>query len=120
MSRRTTVVVLTALALSALFWIDALFIPLVVLGPLITGIAAGPMRLRAATAVWGLAGIFALLSDWIINNEDQVFHLGIAVVTAALTFAVGSAANAIRRRRQSTTPRSTATTIPATRVDAPR
>lgn len=102
MPQKPAIVVAAALALSALFWIDALFIPLVVLGPILTGILAGPTRLKAATAVWALAGFFALLSDWAINDEDQIFHLAVAAITAGLTYAVGSAANAIRARRHPT------------------
>ena len=72
-----------------LAWIDALFIPLVVVGPLLTGAVAASRRIRAAwpAVLWASAGLAMLWTDWVVNHEDQVFHLVVAVVTALLALA---------------------------------
>jgi peptidoglycan/LPS O-acetylase OafA/YrhL len=102
-----------AVVISALFWIDPLFVPLVLLGPIVTGFAAGRRGIaREAAAAWFAAGLLALLSDWAINNEDQLFHLVLALWTAGVTLAVAalhSRADALRNRiprvhRQATRP----------------
>ena len=93
-----------AVVVSALFWIDPLFVPLVLLGPVATGIvAARHDAVRPAALAWFVAGLLALVSDWVINNEDQLFHLVMAFWTAGLTLAVGAAsgrlyARTLRRR----------------------
>lgn len=79
-----------AAVLAGLFWIDPLFIPLALLGPIVTGLVAGPRgKTRLAAASWIAAGLLALVSDWIVNNEDQLFHLGLALFTAGVVLAVG-------------------------------
>jgi hypothetical protein len=102
-----------AAILADLFWIDPLFVPLVLLGPIVTGIVAGRRGVaREAAAAWFAAGLLALVSDWVINNEDQLFHLVLALFTAGMTLAVAalhSRANAFRHRvsgvhRQATGP----------------
>jgi hypothetical protein len=102
-----------AVVISGLFWIDALFVPLVLLGPIVTGIVAARRGIvRDAAAAWFVAGLLALASDWAINNEDQLFHLVMAFWTAGVTLAVAavhSRADAFRNRvprvhRQATRP----------------
>jgi len=82
--------VLVGACISALFWIDPLFIPLVLLGPPTTGALARVRRLPLSwiVKVWFVAGMGAAISDWLINRSDVVFHL---VLTA---FVVGLAAGA--------------------------
>jgi hypothetical protein len=85
-----------------LAWIDALFLPLVVVGPLVTGAVAASRGVRAAwpAVLWASAGLAMLWSDWVVNQEDQVFHLVVAVVTALLALAGwGVVALATRSRR---------------------
>jgi hypothetical protein len=78
------------LCISALFWIDPLFIPVVLLGPPITGVLAARHRLPRSwvALVWLVAGLGAVVSDWLVNRSDVVFH---TVLTA---FVVGLAAGA--------------------------
>jgi hypothetical protein len=71
---------------SILFWIDPIFIPLALLGPLAIGGYAGVRRLPwlwAVTAVV-VAGLGAVVSDWIVNHEDVVFHLLLTIVMYGL------------------------------------
>jgi hypothetical protein len=80
---------LTAVALglvvSVLFWIDRIFFPLALAGPLAWGAFAGftglPWRWPVAVAV--VAGLGAVVSDYVINQSDVAFHL-------ALTFTMGA------------------------------
>jgi hypothetical protein len=110
---RYLAVAITAVVLAGLFWIDPLFVPLVLLGPIVTGIVASRRGVaREGAAAWFAAGLLALASDWIINNEDQLFHLVMALWTAGLTLGVAalhSRTNAFRNRvprvhRQATRP----------------
>ena len=84
-------------------WIDPLFIPLVVVGPLVTGAVAATRGLRAAwpAVLWLSAGLNMLWTDWVVNQEDQLFHLGVAGFTALLALAGwGVVALATRSRRR--------------------
>jgi hypothetical protein len=65
---------------------------IVLAGPLLTGIV---MRLRGwpwrlGAAAWALNGLAMLAYDWALNNEDQAYHAGLALVMAALV-ALGAA-----------------------------
>lgn len=111
--KKPLLVAIAAVVLSGLFWIDPLFLPLALLGPIVTGVVAHRRGVaREAAAAWFGAGLLALASDWAINNEDQVFHLVMALWTAGLTLvvaAVHSRADAFRNRvprvhRQATGP----------------
>lgn len=78
------------LVLTALFWIDPLFIPLALLGPPITGAIAGLRRMPLAWlgTVWLVAGVGAIVSDFVVNQEDVLFHV---VLTAfVVTLAAGA------------------------------
>jgi hypothetical protein len=99
----------TAIALgaviSALFWIDALFIPLALLGPLVVGAVAGarglPWQWPAVT--FAVAGLGAVVSDWVINQSDVGFHLVLTVVMTALALGGWTASRAIVSRRAGAT-----------------
>ena len=86
MSNRATTIALAAVAIGALAWIDPLFIPLVTLGPLVSGLVAGGYGVdsRTVALVWFLGGMLMLVSDLVINNEDVAFHAVLAVVAAAI------------------------------------
>jgi hypothetical protein len=74
------------MVIGAVAWVDVLFLPLVLLGPLLAGAVAGIRhgdRLPLA-ATWFLAGLVMLASDWVVNNEDRAFHLALAFVLAGL------------------------------------
>jgi hypothetical protein len=89
-----------ALVISQLAWIDVLFLPLVLLGPPLTGITmslAGRPR-REPALVWFLAGLGMLVSDYFVNHEDVVFHAVVAVVTAGVAAGAHALTELVRRR----------------------
>jgi hypothetical protein len=87
------------LVVSALFWIDPLFIPLALLGPIVTGALTGwtGRGLRLVVLMWAVAGIGAVVSDFVVNQEDVGFHLVLTVVMLGLAAGAWAAARAIRR-----------------------
>jgi hypothetical protein len=96
---------LTAIAvgalLSALFWIDLIFVPLALLGPLAIGAFAGARRLPwlwPAVAMV-VAGLGAVVSDWVVNHEDVAFHLVLTVLILGLATLAWWVARWIVRRR---------------------
>jgi hypothetical protein len=97
-------VLVVGLCISAFFWIDALFIPLVLLGPPITGVLAGMRRLPLLwiALVWLVAGLGAVISDWLINRSDVVFHVVLTVFVVGL--AAGAWALAVKFRRSEAAP----------------
>lgn len=100
MDPRTARYAVFAVVVAGLYWIDPLFIPLALLGPIVTGAVAGRRgTIGPAALVWFAAGVLGLASDWIVNQEDVGFHLVLAVWTAAVTLAVGSLTQFVARRR---------------------
>ena len=105
MNRLTSNLVAAALAgqlVGQLGWIDALFIPLVLIGPVVSGAAAAARGLRYAwiAILWCSAGVAMAWSDYVVNHEDVVFHLALAVVMpllAGVGFAVVRAVGRVRR-----------------------
>jgi hypothetical protein len=85
-------------------WVDVLFIPLVLLGPLVVGgfAAAKGLPVTWPAVFWLSAGFNMLWTDWVVNREDVVFHLGVAVVTALLAAAAWAVTSLVSRRRAST------------------
>jgi hypothetical protein len=83
-------------------WIDPLFIPLVLIGPLITGAIAAARRIPYAwiAVLWCSAGLNMLWTDWAVNNEDLAFHLALSVIMPLLAGAgFGGVALATRSHR---------------------
>jgi hypothetical protein len=90
---------LLALVIAGLYWIDPLFVPLALLGPIVTGIIAGRRGVgRQVALAWLGAGLIALVSDWAIHNEDQVFHLALSLWTAGVALAASAIAAAVHSR----------------------
>ena len=85
-------------------WLDALFIPLVLLAPLVVGAVAAAKALPVTWPVvlWLSAGLNMLWTDWVVNREDVVFHLGVAGVTALLAAAAWGVTSVVSRRRATT------------------
>ena len=86
--------VVLGLIVTALFWIDPIFIPLALAGPLVWGGFAGSQELPS---VWPLtvslvAGLGAVVSDFVINHEDVVFHLAMTFTLCALAWSAWSIA----------------------------
>jgi hypothetical protein len=101
MSTRATTVTLAAIAIGALSWIDPLFIPLVTLGPLVSGVVAGAYGVDSRTAAlpWFAGGLLMLVSDLVINGEDVAFHAAVAVVTGLIAAGAAALGRRIRSAR---------------------
>lgn len=89
MSRLTTSLVsaaVTGQVVGQLGWIDPLFVPLVLLGPVVTGAVAATARTGYAwiAVLWCSAGVAMAWTDWLVNREDVVFHLALAGVMPLL------------------------------------
>ncbi len=105
MSRLTSNLVTAALLgqlVGLLGWIDPLFIPLVLIGPMVTGAVAAARRLpyRWIAVLWCSAGLSMAWTDWVVNREDVAFHLVLSVVMPLLAGAgFGAVRLAARTRR---------------------
>jgi len=91
--------VVLGLIVTVLLWFDALFIPLALIGPLVIGAVAG---YRGLPVVWPatvsiVAGLGALVSDWVINQEDVAFHAVLTLLMLALSVVAWQFV--VRRRR---------------------
>src|SRR3954453_7846211 len=67
-------------------WGGPLFVPLILLGPPLTGAAVAWQRGPAwcAPVLWASAGLCMLWTDWLVNRENLVFHLGVAGLAGGL------------------------------------
>src|SRR5262245_58612878 len=90
--------IVAGLIVSALFWIDPLFIPLALLGPIGSGVFAAwrARELRLVALMWLVAGLGAVVSDYVVNQSDVVFHLVLTVVMIGLAAGAWAAARALR------------------------
>jgi len=82
--------------------LDPLFLPLVLLGPVVSGavVAARDVDYRWIATLWASAGVNMAWTDWVVNREDVAFHLALAVVMpllAGVGFGVVSLARRTRR-----------------------
>jgi hypothetical protein len=104
--RQWTTAVVLGLIVTALLWIDPLFIPLGMLGPLVIGAVAGARgeQWLWVAVVWTVAGLGAVVSDFVINQEDVAFHLVLTVIMVALASAAWWVARAATTRRAQPTP----------------
>jgi hypothetical protein len=88
--RRAALVVLGAVVINAFVFSplgDEWFFTIALLGPPLSGLVAGVRRhsVRLVAAAWAVSGLFWFVLDWIIHNEDQVFHVVLTLVMVALT-----------------------------------
>jgi hypothetical protein len=92
--------ILSVAAISALAWIDPVYVPLITLGPILSGLAAGAAgaEARVVALTWFAAGVIVLLTDLAINHEDVAFHLVVACLTAALGGGFAALGGRLRRR----------------------
>ena len=60
--------------------------PLVLAGPLITGAVLAYRRVSYAwvAVLWASTGLAMAASDWVVNREDVLFHLALAVIMPLL------------------------------------
>jgi hypothetical protein len=105
MSRLTSNLVLAAVLgqlVAQLGWIDALFIPLVLAGPPVTGAILASRRVGYAwvAVLWASTGLGMAWSDWLVNREDVMFHLALAVIMPLLA-GIGWGVVRLTRRRVS-------------------
>ena len=101
MNIRAITIGVAAIIIGALAWIDPLFVPLVTLGPLVSGAVAGAKGVepRTAALAWFGGGLLMLLSDLVINGEDVLFHLVLAIFTASVAAGAAWAGSRIRGAR---------------------
>jgi hypothetical protein len=87
--------------IGTLAWIGPLFIPLVLAGPIVSGVvgATKGVAFRWLAAAWATGGVVMLASDWIANNEDKAFHAVLTIVMVVLAGAGWRIARAVQRRR---------------------
>ena len=78
-----------ALLLVPTAFLDSLFFPIVLAGPAITGAVAASVGLSRAplVAFWVGFGLSMLVFDWVVNQEDRIFHLVLTVVMSLLALA---------------------------------
>ena len=81
-------------------YVEAIFFPLVLAGPLVVGAvaAARGVRLLPVLALWVSAGLNMLVLDWVLAQEDVLFHAGLTVVMALLAAAGYGVVSGTRRR----------------------
>lgn len=78
---------------------DQGFFAIALIGPLLTGAAVAVRRgdLRLAALTWFATGLVWLVTDWIVNREDVLFHLVLAFVMWGLVRLGAAIAGAGRR-----------------------
>jgi hypothetical protein len=98
MNTRAITLGVAAIMIGALAWIDPLFFPLVTLGPLVSGVVAGAYGVDSRTVAlpWFSACLLILVLDLLINGEDVLFHLLLAVFTASVAAGAAWAGRRIR------------------------
>lgn len=85
----------------ALAWIDPIFLPLVLLGPVLHGAVEGARGApwRWVAGVWALGGLVMVVSGYVVNQEDVVFHLALTVLMAVLAAGAWFGAGLVESRR---------------------
>ncbi len=98
-SRATSVA--AGIAIGALAWIDPIFIPLVLAGPIISGAicAARGVPFRLVAIAWAVGGAVMLITDAIVNQEDIGFHAVLTVIMVGLAALGWAPVRAITNRR---------------------
>jgi hypothetical protein len=104
MSRQLAYAAIAGIAIAQLGWIDPLFVPLALAGPIITGAVAATrgIRLPLVAVAWVAAGITMLVEDWAVNHEDVAFHAVLTVVMTALATAAWMITARLGRRANAT------------------
>ena len=86
--------VVLGLIVTALFWLEPIFIPLALFGPVAWGGFAGSQKLpwQWPLTVSLVAGLGAVVSDSVINPEDVAFHIATTFTLCALAWSAWSIA----------------------------
>jgi hypothetical protein len=79
------------------------FFGTILLAPLLSGAVAVALgrAWRPVAAAWALSGLLMLVVDWVVNDEDQFFHLVLTGWMAALVAAGAGLARWLSRARRS-------------------
>jgi hypothetical protein len=95
------IAVLLGQVVGLLGYVEPLFFPLVLAGPLITGALAAAYRvpLLPSVLLWVSAGVNMTILDWVFLREDVAFHLGLTVLMSLLAAAGYGAVARVSRRR---------------------
>ena len=95
------VAVLVGQLVGLLGYVEQVFVPLVLAGPLVVGALAASRRipLVPVVALWLSAGLNMTVMDWVLYREDVAFHLVLGVVMAALAAAGHGLVGLLTRRR---------------------
>jgi hypothetical protein len=90
--RQWLTAVTLGLIVTALFWVDPIFIPLALAGPLAWGAFAGSQKLpwQWPLTVSLVAGLGAVVTDFAINHEDVAFHLAMTFTLCAIAWSAWS------------------------------
>ena len=104
MSRLTSQVLYAAVLgqlVAQLGWIDPLFVPLVLAAPPLTGalLAVNRVGFPWVAVLWASTGLGMLWTDWLVNREDVLFHLALAVVMPLLAGVGWGVVRLSQRRR---------------------
>lgn len=102
MSKQLSYAVVAGVVVAQLGWIDPLFVPLVIVAPIVTGAVAASrgMRLVPIAVGWAAVGITMLVEDWVINHEDRLFHLVLTVIMVGLVSAAWWVTSLVAGRRR--------------------
>ena len=107
MNTRTQILVavLAGQLVGLLGYVEQVFIPLVLAGPLVVGALAAARRIPLVTVVvlWLSAGLNMTVMDWVLYREDVAFHLVLGVVMAVLAAAGHGLVGLLNRRRAGVT-----------------
>lgn len=87
-------------------WLDPLFIPLVLVAPLVSGAYAATKKLPAIwpAVLWLSAGFNMLWTDWVVNREDVFFHAVVTVIMVVLTLVGWGGVRLATRAKVTTSP----------------
>ena len=99
---QVVVAIIAGQLVGLLGYVDPLFIPLVLAGPLVVGgLAAGrSVHLSPVIALWVSAGLNMTVMDWLILREDVLFHLALTVLMSLLAATGFGVVRAVSRRRR--------------------
>ena len=86
MGKKIAIAAVAGQLVGLLGWVDATFIPFVLVGPLVVGAvaAARQLPLVPVMVLWASAGLNMLWTDWLVTGKDVVFHAVLALIMALL------------------------------------
>jgi apolipoprotein N-acyltransferase len=78
---------------------DPWFFLIALLGPLSTGLVmrVTGRRWQLGATAWALYGLYSLVFDWVVNDEDKAFHVVLTLVMVGLV-ALGAGLGSVAAR----------------------